>query len=93
MEVYTDKFEEFASAELKDEIEEMPDIPNITSEQLQDKIIGSLIISAYRKLETQKGRTNGYYMLFMGYGRLLFRVFESYFSIVVGLDEEDSQLI
>ena len=35
----------------------------------------------------------GYYMFLMGYARLPFRDFESYLRNVVGLDEDDLQLI
>ena len=62
-ELYTDTFDEFSFTELKDELEETPGISNITSEHLQDEMIGPLIISTYRKLETEKGHTDGYYML------------------------------
>ena len=37
--------------------------------------------------------TDGYMLLLLDYGRSLFRDFESYLRIVVGLDEEDIQLI
>ena len=60
--LYLDSFDEFSFAELKDELEEMLDISNITPEHLQDKIIGPRIISTYRKLESEKRRTDGYYM-------------------------------
>ena len=68
-------------------------ISKITSEHLQDKILGPRIISAYKKLETEKRWTDGYYKSLMGYGRSPFRVCESYLGIVVGLDEEDIQLL
>ena len=38
-ELYTDTFEEFSFEELKDEVEETLNIPNITSYQLEDEII------------------------------------------------------
>ena len=92
-ELYTDTFDDFSFVELKDELEEFLDISNITSEHLQDEIIGPRTISAYRKLETEKGPTDGYIIVIMGYARSLFRVFESYLRILVGLDEDDIQLI
>ena len=92
-EVYTDTSDEFSFTELKDELEETLDISNITDEQLQDELIGSRIIKAYKKLETEMRMTDGYILLLMGYARSPFRVFESYLRIVVGLDEDDIQLI
>ena len=59
---------------------------------LQEKIIAPRIIKAYKKLETEKRWTDDYYMSLMGYGRSPFGDFESYFRIVVGLDEKDIHL-
>ena len=55
--------------ELKDELDEILDISNITPEHLQEKIIEPRNISAYKKLEVEKRRTDGYYMLLVGYDR------------------------
>ena len=41
----------------------------------------------------EKSSTDGYIILFVGYARSPFRDFESYHRIVVGLDEDDIQLI
>ena len=54
---------------------------------------GPLIISAYEELETDKRLSDGHYMVLMCYGRSLVRDCENYLRIVVGLDEEDIQLI
>ena len=78
--LYTDNFHEFSCEEIKYELEEILDISNITSELLQDDIIGPRIVSTYKKLETEKRHTDGYYMLLMGYARSSFRDFESYFD-------------
>ena len=77
-ELHTDTFDEFSFLELKDELEEMLNIPNITDEQLQVETIGPRIISTYRKLETEKRQTDGYNILLMGFARSPFRDFESY---------------
>ena len=92
-ELHTDTFDEFSLEELNDELEEIVNISNNSHEHLQDEIIGPRIFSAYKKLETGKRRTDGYYMFLMGYARSPFRDFESYLRIVVGLDEDDIQLI
>ena len=74
---------------MKDELEETLDISNSTPGHLQDKIMVPRIFSAYTKLEAERRRTDGYYMLIMGYARSPFRDFETYVRIVVGLDEDD----
>ena len=53
-ELYTDTFDEFSFTELKDELEEILGISNISPEQLQDKIIGPRKNSAYIKQKTKK---------------------------------------
>ena len=58
---------------------------------LQDKIFGTRNIKAHKKPEREKRRTDGYYMFLMGYARSLFRDFESYLRLVVGLDADDIQ--
>ena len=50
-------------------------------------------IDEYIKLSTEKKNNDGYMILLLGYARSLFRDFESYLRIVIGLDEEDIQLI
>ena len=92
-EFYTDTFDDFSFTELKDELDEIRKISNVTCELLQDDILGPCIFSAYKKLETEKRQTDGYYMLLMGYARSKIRDFESYLRIVVGLDEDDIQVI
>ena len=52
-ELYTDTFDEISFKELKDELEEILDISNITHGRLQDEIIGPRILKAYKKLETE----------------------------------------
>ena len=72
---------------------------NITEENNKFEIyrdsdeIGPRIIDGYYKLSHEKKNSDGYRILLMGYGRSLFRDFESYLRIVVGLDEKDIQLI
>ena len=91
--LYTDTFDEFSFAELKDELEKVLVISNITHEHLQDKILGPRNIKAVTVLETEQRWTDGYYMVLMGYARSLFRDFETYLRTVVGLEENDIQLI
>ena len=62
---YTDTFDEFSFAELKNELEEILSISVVKDEHLQDEIIGPRKISTYRKLETEKKQTDGYIILLM----------------------------
>ena len=92
-EIYRDMSDKFGLLELKDELEEILNISNITNDHLNDEIIGPRIIDAFIKLSNAKKNKDGYMILLLGYARSLFRDFESYLRIVVGLDEEDIQLI
>ena len=92
-EIYRDSFNKFGFLELEDELEEILNFPHISKEHLQDDEIGPRIIDEYYKLSHEKKNSGGYRILLMGYSRSLFRDFESYLGIVVGLDEKDIQLI
>ena len=92
-ELYRDSSNKFGLIELKDELEEILNISNITNEHLNDEVLGPRIIDEYIKLSTEKKNNDGYMILLLGYSRSLFRDFESYLRIVIGLDGEDFQLI
>ena len=91
-ELYRDTYTKFGFLELKDELEEIPNIPHITNEHLQDDEIGPRIFDEYIKLSTEKKNSDGYMIILLGYSRSLFRDFESYLRFVVGLDERAIQL-
>ena len=93
LEVYRDTSAKFGFLEMKDEIEDIHIIPHITNEHLDDEMIGPRIIDEYYILSTEKMNTDGYMILLLGYSASLFRDFESYLRLVIGLDEEDIQLI
>ena len=93
LELYTDTFDEFSFEEIKDELEEILNIPNITDDLLEDETIGPRIIKTFWKLRSEKSNTDAYIIILMGYARSPFRDFGSYCRIVVGLDEDDFQLI
>ena len=78
---------------MKDEIEDILNIPHITNKHLDDEIIGPRIIDEYYKLSTEKMNTDGYMILLLGYSASSFRDFESYLRLAIGLNEEDIQLI
>ena len=92
-ELYTDTFDEFSFEELKDEFEEILKIPNITDSHLEDETLAPRIAETYRKLRSDESSHDGYIILLLGYARSPFRDFESYLRIVIGLDEDDIQLI
>ena len=92
-ELYTDTFDEFSFEELKDEVEEILNIPEITDNHLEDDILAPRIAETYRKLRSDKSSHDGYIILLMGYARSQFRDFESYLRIFVGLEEDNIQLI
>ena len=92
-ELYTDTFDEFSFEELKDEVEEILNIPEITDDHLENEILAPRIAETYWKLRSDKTRYDGYTILLTGYANSSFRDFESYLRIFVGLEEDDIQLI
>ena len=93
IELYTDTFDEFSFEELKDDVEEILNIPEITDDHLEDDILAPRIAETCRKLRSEKSSRDGYIISLMGYDRSLFRDFESYLRIVVGLEEDNIRLI
>ena len=92
-EIYRDTLTKFQFLDLKDEIEEIPNIPHITREHLLDDETAWRIIDEYLKLSHEKKNSDGYTILLLNYSRSQFRDFESYLRIRVGLDDKDIQLI
>ena len=92
-ELYRDLTAKFGFLELKDELEEILNISRITNKHLDDEIIGRRIIDELIKLSNEKKNSDGYMILLFGYSASSFRDFEIYLRIVIGLDEEDIQLI
>ena len=48
-ELYTDTFDEFSFEELKNEVEMIVNLPDITPDDLEDDIVGPRVFQAYRK--------------------------------------------
>ena len=92
-EFYTDTFDEFSFEELKDEVEEILNIPNITDDHLEDGTLAPRIAETYWNLKSDKSKHDGYTILITGYANSSFRDFESYLRIIFGLEEDDIQLI
>ena len=91
-ELYRDVIAKFGFLELKDELEEIPNISHITIKYLDDEILGPRNIDDFIKLSNEKKNSDGYMILLLGYSASPFRDFESYLRLVIGLDEEDIQL-
>ena len=91
--IYRDSSNKFGFLELKDELEEVLNISHISQEHLEDEVLGPRFIDELYKLSHEKMNIDGYMILLLGYSRSLFRDFETYLRFVVGLDEEDIQLI
>ena len=68
-ELYTETFDKFSFEELKDELEEIFNIPNNTDGHLGDKTIGPRIIKTYWDLRSKKSNTDGYNIFLLGYAR------------------------
>ena len=66
---------------MKDEREEILNIPHITPEHLQDDEIGPRIIVEFQKLSHEKKNSDGYMILFLGCAISNFRDFESYLKL------------
>ena len=90
--IYTDTFDEYSFEELKDEVEEILSIPEITDDYLEDETLAPRIAETYWKLGSDKATHDGYIILLTGYARSLFRDFESYLRIEVGLEEDNIRL-
>ena len=92
-ELYIDNFDEFSYSELEDEIEEILGISNITNDHLEDEATAVRIAETYWKLRSDKSSHDGYTILLTGYAKSLFRDFESYLRISIGLEEDDIRLV
>ena len=76
-------------AELKHEVEENLGLSETLPKGLQNESIRPREIDARRKLRSVESRADGYIIFLMGYAQSSIRDFESYFRLVVGLDEDD----
>ena len=92
-EIYRDISNKVGFLELKDKLEEILNIPHITTEHLDDEILGPRIIDEYIKLSIEEKNRDGCMILLLGYTASPFRDFESYLRLLIGLDEEGIQLI
>ena len=68
-------------------------ITDITATDLQDCIIGPIIIQEYRKQISKRMNNDKYLSILAVYNRSIFRDFESFLRTVVDLVEDDIRLI
>ena len=78
---------------VRDEIEKDLDIEDITAEDLQDEIIGPIIIEEYEEQVTKR-MNDGQYMNFLAfYTSSVFQDFESFLRTQIDLVEDDIKLV
>ena len=78
---------------VRDEIEKDLDIEDITAEDLQDDIIGPIIIEEYEEQVTKRMKDGGYMNIVADYVRSVFQDFESYLRTEDDLVEDDNKLV
>ena len=78
---------------VRDEIEKDLDIEGITAEDLQDDIIGPIIIEEYEEQVTKRMNDEQYMNILAIYIRSVFQDFESFLRTQIDLVEVDNQLV
>ena len=76
-EVFADLSDEFSFRELKDELEEILCVSDISSKALQSEILGPRFNEVCKKLVSEKSSTDGYIITITGSAPSSFRDFES----------------
>ena len=82
-----------SNTKVRDEIEKDLDISDITAADLQDDIIGPIIIEEYREQVTKRMEDVVYMNILSGYPRSVFQDFESYVRTEIHLVEDDIRLV
>ena len=78
---------------MKDELEEIVSISDISPKDLNNDELGANLFEAYRNLKLEKSNTDGYILLLLGCSMSPFRDFENYLRFNAGLNKDDVQLI
>ena len=78
---------------VRDEIEKDLDIEDITAEDLQDDIIGPIIIEEYKKQVTKRMNDEQYMDILARYTSSVFQDFESFLRTQIDLIEDDVKLV
>ena len=83
----------FSYEKVRDENEKDLGITDITATDLQDYIIGPIIIQEYRKQIRKRMKNDKYLSILAVYNRSIFQDFESFHGTAVDLVEDDIRLI
>ena len=78
---------------VRDDIEKDLGISEITATDLEDDIIGPIIIDKYREQVTKRMKDDKYMEILAGYTRSVFQDFESYLRTEIDLVEDDVKLV
>ena len=78
---------------VRDEIEKDLDIKDITAEDLQDEIIGAIIIEEYKKQVTKTMNDEQYMNILANYISSVFQDFERFLRTRIDLVEDDIKLV
>ena len=78
---------------VRDEIEKDLDIEDITAEDLQDDIIGPIIIEEYREQVTKRMKDDGYMNIIAKFTNSVFQDFESFLRTRIDLVEDDIKIV
>ena len=78
---------------VRDEIERDLDIEDITAADLQDEIIGPIIIEEYEKQVTKRMKDEQYMTILTIYTNSVFQDFESFLRTQIDLVEDDIKLV
>ena len=78
---------------VRDEIEKDLDISDITDEDLQDDIVGPIIIEKYNEQVTKRMNDGQYMNILAIYTRSVFQDFESFLRTQIDLIEDDIKLV
>ena len=78
---------------IRDEIERDLDLSDVTATDLQDDLIGPIIIDEYRKQVTKLMEDGAYMNILSLYRRSVFQDFESFLSTEIDLVEDDIRLV
>ena len=78
---------------VRDEIEKDLDIEDITAEDLQDEILGPIIIEEYNEQVTKRMNDEQYMNILAFYTRSVFQDFESFLRTQIDFVEDDIKLV
>ena len=90
---FPDEKADFTYEEVRSEIEKDLDIEDITAEDLQDEIIGPIIIKEYNERVTKRMYDEQYMNILAFYNRSVFQDFESFLRTQIDLVEDDIKLV